>query len=515
MKILFVPIDDRPCSLYFPIQLSSMANFDIIIPPKEYLGCFLEPGSPKLLMSWLEKEAGNFDYALLSVDMLLYGGLIASRTTDIDSLDAHTLQLEKWLNKNIAKKIILFSTIMRTLPTFKDELVLAQSEKLKKVLGKLYPKRNISREEIDANIQLELSRNTSYRDILYNSLKAREKKHNLNLKILNWKKKGIIDKVIFGLDDVVGQGPNLYEKFELETVIKDEGLNDCFVCMGTDELPMSAISKIYIELTGIKPHMKVHYSNDSAVNKKTIYENVSVPEIVKGFLNITGLSESDEDDGINIFCHISKNGQKETEFQKINPAGNEEKFAKKIASFQSEGKFVAIADVAFANGSDDRFSRHLLKYADFVNLGGYAGWNTSGNSLGCVMAQSIIRYIYQKHGKIIPESEKAHHIFNFERFIDDWLYQSVVRPKEKLKFILCNKSFLNMSSDEQKSSSLKISEKLKKYANYIFSKKYEGRHNLAAFDNKEIAMIGPLEFSAKLPWARLFEISLSADFSIQ
>ena len=514
MKILFVPIDDRPCSLIFPIQLASMANFEIIVPPKEFLGCFFEPGSPELLISWLETFGNSFDYALLSVDMLIYGGLIASRNANVSNSDYYVESLEKWLNKNKSKKIILFSTVMRTLPTFKDNFILAQSENLKKILAKIYPKEVISKEEIDDNIASELKKTTSYRDILSDCLKARDKKHKINLKILDWKKSGIVNKVIFGLDDVVSQGPNLYEKRELEEIIEHNKLSDCFVCLGTDELPMSAISKIYIETTGLVPSINIRYSNSFAQNKKTIYENTSVPEIIKDFLKISGLSENCNDDGINLFCHISRHGQKETEFQKINFAGNEEKFAKQIAGFQSEGNFVAVADVAYANGADNRFTKHLLKYVDFVNLGGYAGWNTSGNALGCVIAQSIVRFIYQKQGKISENAEKAHQIFTFERFIDDWIYQSIVRPKEKLKFTLLNKSVLNMSLEEQQISSLKIESELKKYANRIFSKKYEGQHSLNALKGGSFTINRPFKFNANLPWSRLFEILLHSDFTV-
>jgi len=522
MKILFIPIDDRPCSVLFPAQFSQMADFDITIPPKELLGRFMTPGNPAALLSWIE-ESTDFDTAVLSLDMLVYGGLVASRSIKTKEPSVYMKRFENWLKTRQDKRNIIFSTIMRTLPTLTDNFILSQSNNLKKALAGIYPEKPVSKLEIEENLKKELKKDTPYKELLKNCLKAREIKHKINLDLITLKKQGLLDIIIFGLDDVLCYGPNTYEKREIESLTN--GLNNSFIYTGTDEIPMVIIAKLVLEQNVLPPSFKIYYSNPQSKDHKTIYENSSVPEIINGFLNFLNLKEAKDNGDINLFCHISKKGQKETEFQKISPSGHEAKFAVAVARSQKEGKFSAVADIAYANGADVLFTKNLMEKVDVVKLGGYAAWNTAGNTLGTVIAQSIIRYVSLEKGKQNENCEKAHHLFIFERFIDDFVYQSIIRAEYKLKFVILNKSMLNMNEDDRLKTSAKIEKKLIKYAKKLFKKKYEGVHSKTFASStvcrpllnkpNTILISHPFKFEACLPWGRLFEAEIKTDFKLK
>jgi len=80
---------------------------------------------------------------------------------------------------------------------------------------------------------------------------------------------------------------------------------------------------------------------------------------------------------------------------------------------------VAAADVGYANGADQKLVKLLKQKEMLFDLAGYAGWNTSSNTLGTVIAQSML---YLHYGRT-PQ----HLDFLALRYAEDLCYCSVVR----------------------------------------------------------------------------------------
>ena len=77
-RILLIPLDDRPPCLQFPVRMGAIGDAEIVTPPRELLGRFTEFGQSEAIIEWLKKQNLNsFDAAIVSVDMLAYGGLVA------------------------------------------------------------------------------------------------------------------------------------------------------------------------------------------------------------------------------------------------------------------------------------------------------------------------------------------------------------------------------------------------------------------------------------------------------
>jgi len=53
-------------------------------PPRALLGRFLTPGQPERVAEWLRRGAPSARMAIVSLDMLAYGGLVASRAPTVD-----------------------------------------------------------------------------------------------------------------------------------------------------------------------------------------------------------------------------------------------------------------------------------------------------------------------------------------------------------------------------------------------------------------------------------------------
>ena len=86
-SILFVPLDDRPCCLDLVLRLASLAGRRVLTPSRSALGRFKRPGEPGVILDWLESQPSDLPL-IASLDMVSWGGLIASRHPGSDSAAA-------------------------------------------------------------------------------------------------------------------------------------------------------------------------------------------------------------------------------------------------------------------------------------------------------------------------------------------------------------------------------------------------------------------------------------------
>jgi hypothetical protein len=92
--ILYVPQDNRPVDFAYTVSTAEDAGYTVITPPDRYLSGSNFQGSPDKLMEWVEENAGKADAMVLSVDSLVYGGLVDSRKHNL-SMDTLLARLEK------------------------------------------------------------------------------------------------------------------------------------------------------------------------------------------------------------------------------------------------------------------------------------------------------------------------------------------------------------------------------------------------------------------------------------
>ena len=78
-KILLVPLDGRPPCRKFVLDAGELAGAEILTPPGEIQDYYTQPGDTKALAPWLEENIEGCDAMILSIDQLLYGGLLAAR----------------------------------------------------------------------------------------------------------------------------------------------------------------------------------------------------------------------------------------------------------------------------------------------------------------------------------------------------------------------------------------------------------------------------------------------------
>jgi hypothetical protein len=116
MKIVLLPLDERPCNLNYPSLMPVGDDIKIVTPDRSILSLKKKRCDLTILHNWLINECLDADYLICSMDTLLYGGIVPSRLHH-DSLEEITnrsniLRLIKDNNPKI--KIYANELIMRT-----------------------------------------------------------------------------------------------------------------------------------------------------------------------------------------------------------------------------------------------------------------------------------------------------------------------------------------------------------------------------------------------------------------
>lgn len=114
--ILYVPQDDRPVDYEYTVSTAESAGYTILTPPAQYLSGMNFHGSPDRLMSWVEANANKADAMVLSIDSLVYGGLVDSRKHNLpmSTLLSRLEKVEALHKANTKVPLYVFSTVMRS-----------------------------------------------------------------------------------------------------------------------------------------------------------------------------------------------------------------------------------------------------------------------------------------------------------------------------------------------------------------------------------------------------------------
>lgn len=463
MKIALIPIDNRPVCYSLPKQIIDCTNdYQLFLPERSLLGDLEKIADIDAIYEWL-KNLENVDYIVVSLDTLAYGGLIPSRRSP-ETYDDIKLRLQKL--KNILKeknaKILGCSSIMRiSNNNYNEEEKEYWSKFGKKIFDYSF---NFHKSEcvkdFNSKAKFECISNVIPQDILDDYLQTRKRNFEINKLYLEWLKEGLISELVFSKDDCAQYGFNVKEAGELEKIITKENLN-ALIKTGADEIPLSLLSRVLTE--NQKINVAIKYTQPETIDKISKYEDVSVENSVKSQLALANLNITNEEDADLILLVNNFNVEQGEIVMGISEKGFDK-------DFELPQKTYFIADILNANGADNEFVKTLFTKKLGDNFCGYAAWNTTGNTLGSVIAIAVAKFLNKK-----PDEFKK---VQFVRFMDDWAYQANVRQELKLESSDINKDLLK--------------EKMKKYEN-IVNEKLNTNFSDLKYD---------------FPWKRYFEVEV-------
>ena len=544
-KIIYVPLDDRPYSVKHVRMLAEMVDYELTMPPLELLGRFTTPGQPEDIMDWLVAEAhGGADAAILSLDMLAYGGLVASRSPNVRTqLALQRLDLLSTLRQRAPEMQVLASNaIMRLSITATSDLGALHWNLLRRYSELVGLVDEFGKEA--HHRELEQVKRRIPGDLLGQYLACRERNHRVNLKAVELATSGVVDFLALTQEDAAPHGLHRPEQAELQTLINERGLQDrAIIYPGADETGATLLARFVHSHMQKVPRVYVLPSQASHMKNIAAFEDRPFSDTLAANVKVIGGQIVDSPERADLVLAVNPPMRREREYY----AAEERRAARRakctqfaIRLAELDHPALALADVAFANGADDVFMSCLVECGvEPLRLISYAGWNTAGNSVGSALAQGTLRLIalqdkgafdlanvlvsltpmrYLELLNSLIASERAHVGLLFHHLVEDWLYMARVRPRVTKAVVgLLQASVFDLSTSAQQAEAM-VREELTHAAADLWIEHFLGRKSVSIGSGDSLSglVLADLEETrVRLPWRRLFEVDLDFEFGVQ
>jgi hypothetical protein len=508
-KIVYLPLDERPCNYKYPQQLSAITDLTLTVPPLELLGDKKQPAEPTALADWLLRSTKDADHLIVSIDMLVYGGIVPSRLHHMIEDDCARRMdiLKQCKSENPNLRIYAFNLIMRA-PAYNNsdeepDYYALHGADLHRY-GWLLDKSDHGGLNTDESTQLDNIRQSIPESVLNDFIGRRKINTMVNGMSIELIECGVIDHLVIPLDDNSLYGFTSKEQRELLYRVESRNLMDrIMIYPGADEIGCILFARVFCLVKCYTPEAFIRYSASNGPLIIPRYEDRSLNESIKAHLTSVGAFISDTSSDADLILMVNsppisqdEAAESDHEYQDRHRSYYSEvnlrEFSNAIHAYAGKGKLVALADVATSNGADQTFMQLLAKTGRLSDLSAFAAWNTSGNTLGTVIAHAVVLSYYNRY----QDANTQARILRSKRFllyrlVEDWAYQTVIRKEINLNS-LHQMNAINVKPEDRESIICKeIADKLNEFYRLHLSDITE-----------ETLSIGHV----RLPWHRTFEV---------
>lgn len=487
-KIVLLPLDERPCNYEYPKQLlRDNESFGVVLPPPDIMPQKKQAARFAALRDFLTQACRDAHCLVVSLDMLLYGGLVPSR---LHALSEQTLAdrlgvLAELKRANPRLTVYAFSLIMRCPQYSSDD----EEPDYWAVCGKEMFELGVCRDkgETGARVASLEQKTAPYID---DFLTRRAVNLSTLLRAVDEVGQSV-DFMVIPQDDSAPYGWTAIDQRKVYAYVAAQNKTlDCLIYPGADEVGLTLTAR-YINSVAGAPRVAVDYASEQgkyavpAFEDRPLCESVKMQLAAAGCLRAGNEFSSDFTLMVNVPSGGMQSAAEPCESTQYRTERSLSEFVHKTAALVQNGVKVAVADVAYANGSDKQLVRLLDKTGVALRLDGYAGWNTSSNTLGTTIAEACV---CRAGGDIA-----AHKRFLALRYFEDAGYCSVTRKT------VCERDLPALG------------------LNYFNAGEKRGKVAALVRDEieKQMQAMMPQVASAygieqcEMPWKRMFEVGLS------
>lgn len=442
VTLALVPLDERPVNTRYPQMLGAIGGAEVLLPDPAVRGVARKPADRDEVARWLCETPA--DAALVSCDYLAYGNLINARISQDSAADALSrLRILEEINPGCP--VHAFSLITRVANA--DNAV-EEPAYWADWGTRFYRYARLAHQAERGMIGDEEARDlASLKDVLpaehlADWLTRRLRNHSVNLGLMDMAARGKIESLLITSDDTSPFGFPSRERDWLASwpALIGPPLSDRLMMHpGADEVGSALVASLLNRHAGRKPAIWPHYSMPGDQELVAPYEDRPIRETVAGQIEACGCRVARSLEETDVVLAVATPSPRRTDYRpeylesdRAERASAYARFLGEIGRWQEEGRPVALADVAYPNGSEPLLTELLLGPDSSARPGAlcaYGAWNTAGNTLGTVVAQAACSLLIG--GDTVRE--QAQRAFLAHRFLEDYGYQSVVRREARAK----------------------------------------------------------------------------------
>ncbi len=508
-RIVLVPLDTRPPCRQLVIDAGTVFGTKIDALAYEIADYYTMPGETKAAQAWLLENIHASDAAIISIDQLLYGGLLAAREakkspTEIDSFIAYLQKLHK---EHPSVPLYAFSILPRMIPPasiddyYDNKYILAYSRLADRYALYGDPLDKVKMQELEAKISPQS---------LAQYLALFEQNELLTRALITLVKEGTLERLLIGQDDGEMYSISNIEKRRLQLLLKDEQLptEKAAIVHGADELALTLLAAISAKKNDYQPKIYLDWDDKETPHEILPFMAISLYE--------TAIEK------ITLFGGICKENAAEANFVLFIHAGSEKNLAlqrksiERIEKYLTAGTPVALVDLSRHFAAEETLLPLLIERASPIEgLLSYAGWNTASNSVGTALAEAILFSAAQKtavtRDEIIALYAANLKLLN-NRFLEDYFYLkdviTLVNTGIK-KFGTKNVYDLDLSHDYLTATAMLKKAMHERLQTFKSSKACRRPFCISLPCGESIELsVKDLQADMSFPWPRTFEIYL-------
>jgi len=488
--ILYVPFDDRPVSLSYPIDTVKAAKFDILTPPVEYLASRGKSGDSEQLWRWVMDNAGKADALVLSADALTYGGLVDSRTHHFNQilLEWSLRRFNVLHGQNPKVPIYVFSTIMRSPSASAGGVEPLYYEKYGPSifwLTALQDKEEVKGLTAEETAVMQAAKDNIPSEDLKDWLERRNKNFQINAQLIDLTRQGVIQYLVLGRDDTSPFSQSHKEGRELGKLAAGLSADQYRSFPGADQLGMILLARAYNHLIAQVPSVEIRYMLGMAEATIPSYEDQPFGGTLADHVVAAGgkIRTAEKKTDLILAVNTPINGHTAEAGMVGNipyVTGAMHSFVSDIDNEIKNGSSVAIADIAFANGADNSLMREMYEHKLLDKVSAYSGWNTASNTLGYAIGQGMMAKTMNDTGR-----KRVLAV----RYLDDWAYQANIRADLYKNIVYSQQGIEEDIARMDPELTLELTKEMKSFVTkYLW--------------------FSPDKMKVSFPWNRLFEIKV-------
>lgn len=534
--ISYVPLDDRPVNTDRVVYLAKSLGYRISMPKTAlYHTCLdkqnanlggLRYGNRAALLEWVEKqEASGCDRYILSLDQLLSGGLVNSRsmTAQPVKLSNGTVLTEsqvidrllKKLSSDAKNQVYLLDTVMRLAPTVGyDGFDLDGYNALREYGMEARPPlsgvslnvdsivKNYALDKDGGTLSLKSGSSLTSADIQA-YLVSRERKLRLTDHALSAAKGMANIHFLIGVDDSASSSSiQTSEIAYLKQAVSGRGA----LLSGADEDGMLAVCRLYKDtvFTGKAPAVQVRYFGGSEHSASSDYDHQPMTEIVDAHLNYLGLKAAKSSRQLQILVLTAPKDVKQAEeyCREMTVA---------LQKNQADGIPTILLDAA-KNTYGPIFQKLLVKKIRLGELLGYAGFYDLANVTGIALSNGVARWLCLTQQTHCSEAQNL----DFLRTLSDSLLKDICwKNNAKIQMTTYVRTDLKGNPDnfcDPKISQKQVSEQLQTQMPAAASgviQNFSKTNVITSLSPTQTEGCGGFYLSdLSFPWQRVFEIRM-------
>jgi Protein of unknown function (DUF4127) len=427
-RIAFVPLDDRPSSLQYPLMLADIADAELVMPPRIALGRYLKTGDGDAVAQWLDVlDLSSLDAVVVSADMLAYGGLIGSRVPRVLEADARRRlgSIAGLKRRRADLPVLAFSTILRLAPTADGS-----NEGWRKKLARWAEiSVGADAEPALASERAELERGLPAGMIeRYRQTRARNRAVTLSL--VDMLGRDAVDFLAVAQDETAPRGVHVADRDAIrDAIVSSDLVARATMDVGPGEAGMLLLARAFAARSSRAPAVAVTYSPAAAGETAAPSEGRPLAQVVAAHLAAAGatLDARPQASDLRLYVYASRHDSPDEAAP----------FARRIAAAVTAGQRVIVVDIDMQGdtpGASLPFTAALRNARVLARLAGYSASNAGGSAIGTAVSQGIIYAVALDQA--VPRSRDAARRvglaqtkFLLHRLINDFIYEAVARPQ--------------------------------------------------------------------------------------